>query len=176
LPQEVKLVRCTDPAFEKNSLSAASKYRFKPATTQEGTSVSCTTAVEINYWHDTNRDQVVPIRWEFSSPPGITTADAGADGVYPLTRKSIPPVVTRFVDSGYGNAAFLSLEGNGGCDVVLTKGKATDPKVTHCERPNLEKPAVESLLNSKYKPGSVNGVEVPMRVSIHLEYGGDTPK
>jgi hypothetical protein len=59
---------------------------------------------------------------------------------------------------------------------ISVKGKATDPHVTHCERPNLEKPAVESLLKSKYTPGSVNGVEVPMRVSIHLEYGGDTPK
>jgi hypothetical protein len=179
LPQEIKPVRCTDPSFEKNSLSAASKYRFKPATTQEGTPVSYTTAVEINYRLNNSDSLVIPVRWGFSSPPGITTADAGADGVYLLTRRSIPPVVTRFVDSGYGNAAFISLEGNGACDVVLTistKGKATDPKVTHCEHSNLEKPAIASLLNSKYKPGSVNGVGVPMRVSIRLELGGDSPK
>jgi hypothetical protein len=54
------------------------------------------------------------------------------------------------------------------------KGKATDPQVTHCERPELEKPAVESLLKSQYEPGIVNGIEVPMRASIHLDYG-DSP-
>jgi len=48
--------------------------------------------------------------------------------------------------------------------------------VTNCVRPALEKPAIESLLKSKYKPGMVNGNAVPMRASIHLEYGGDTPK
>jgi TonB family protein len=180
LPQELKLVRCTDPAFEKSSLSAASKYRFKAATTQEGNPVSYTLAVEINYrLNNSNNPIPMPVRWEFSSPPEITTTDPGTDGVYPLTRQSVPPVITRYVDSGYGNAAFLSPKGNGACDIVLTisaKGKATDPKVTHCERPNLEKPAVASLLNSKYTPGSVNGAAVPMRVSIHLEYGDDTPK
>jgi TonB family protein len=180
LPQEVKLVRCTDSAFEKSSLSAASKYRFKPATTKDGKPVSSTISVEVNYrLNNSNNPIPMPVRWGFSSPPGITTADPGADGVYPLTMKSVPPVMTRYVDSGYGIAAFLSPKGNDACDVVLTistNGKASGPKVTHCERPNLEKPAVESLLNSKYKPGSVNGVEVPMRVSIHLEYGGDAAK
>ena len=180
LPQEVKLVRCTDPAFEKNSLSAASKYRFKPATTKDGKAVSSTISVEINYRLNNSNDPIpMPVRWGFSSPPGITTADPGADGVNPLTRQSVSPVITRYIDSGYGNAAFLSPKDNGACDVVLTisvKGKASDPHVAHCARQNLEKPAVESLLKSKYKPGMANGIDVPMRVSIRLEYGGDTPK
>ena len=63
------------------------------------------------------------------------------------------------------------------CDVLLTiseKGKASEPKVAHCNRPELEKPAVESLLKSDYKPGMVNGKAVPMRGSIHLNYG-DAP-
>ena len=84
--------------------------------------------------------------------------------------------MAKFFDEGYGNTAFGSV-GNNPCDIVLTisaKGKASDPVVTHCERPTLEKPAVESLLKSKYKPGSVNRKEVPIRASIHLEYG-DVP-
>jgi hypothetical protein len=59
---------------------------------------------------------------------------------------------------------------------ISTKGKAADPQIKHCERPELEKPAVESLLNSEYKPGMVNGKAVPMRASLHLEYGGDAAK
>jgi hypothetical protein len=161
-------------------LSAASKYRFKPATTKDGKAVSSTISVEINYRLNNSNDPIpMPVRWGFSSPPGITTADPGADGVNPLTRQSVSPVITRYIDSGYGNAAFLSPKDNGACDVVLTisvKGKASDPHVAHCARQNLEKPAVESLLKSKYKPGMANGIDVPMRVSIRLEYGGDTPK
>jgi hypothetical protein len=128
--QEVKLVRCTNPSFEKCSLETASKYRFKPATTKEGKPVSTTISVEFNHRKDSN-DFPMPVRWGFSSPPGITTIDPGADGVYPLTRKSVPPVITGFVDSGYGNAAFLSPKGNGACDIVLTisiKGKASDQR------------------------------------------------
>jgi hypothetical protein len=67
--------------------------------------------------------------------------------------------------------------GNSACDIVITispKGKASDPQVTHCGNSYLEKPAVQSLLKSKYKPGQVNGRPVPMRASIHLEYG-ETP-
>jgi hypothetical protein len=53
---------------------------------------------------------------------------------------------------------------------ISAAGKATDPKVTHCERPELEKPAVQSLLESKFKSGSVNGKPVPIRTTVHLEY------
>jgi TonB family protein len=175
LPQEVKLVHCTNPIFENSSLSAASKYRFRAATTKDGKPVSSTISVEISYrLNNSNNPIPIPVRWGFGSPPGITTVDPGVDGVYPLTRKAVPPTITRFFDSGYGNAAFLSPKGNGACNIVLTistKGKATDPKITDCVRPALEKPAVESLLKSKYTPGSMNGALVPMRVSIHLEYG-----
>jgi hypothetical protein len=178
MPQKVKLVRCTDPSFEKCSLEAASEYRFKPATTKDGKPVTTTIFLEFNYRMN-NNDYPMSVRWGFSSPPGITSADPGADGVYPLTRKSVSPAITRYVDSGYGNMAFSSPKDNGACNIVLTigtNGKATNPKVTHCESVALEKPAVESLLKSKYKPGMVNGNAVPMRASIHLEYGGNAPK
>jgi hypothetical protein len=67
--------------------------------------------------------------------------------------------------------------GSDACNIVLTisaKGKPSDPQVTSCDRPALEKPAVASLLRSQYKPDRVNGKAVPMRAAIRLEYG-DTP-
>jgi hypothetical protein len=85
--------------------------------------------------------------------------------------------MSRFSDEGYGSAAFWSPE-KSACDVVLTisaKGKPSDPEVSHCETSSLEKPAVQSLLKSHYKPGSVNGKAVPVRASIHLECGGSPP-
>jgi outer membrane biosynthesis protein TonB len=33
LPQEIKLVRCSDPSFEKSSLNAVEKYRFSGPNT-----------------------------------------------------------------------------------------------------------------------------------------------
>lgn len=99
-----------------------------------------------------------------------------SDGVYPFTRRVTGPRVIKFFDEGYGRAAFAH-EGNEACDVMLTidtKGRASDPQVTHCERPELEEPAVQSLLKSRYQPGYVHGKEVPMRASMRLEYS-DSP-
>jgi hypothetical protein len=179
MPQEIEVVHCSDPSFEKNSSNAVAEYRFKPATTGEGNPVSSKIYIGIEFWIDGNTGPAMPISYAFSSPPGITSAAPDADGIYPLTELCAPPIITKFSDNGYGSAAFFSPKGNSACDIMLTistKGKATDPKVTHCERPNLEKPAVASLLNSEYEPGMVNGKAVPMRASVHLEYGGDAVK
>jgi hypothetical protein len=96
-----------------------------------------------------------------------------SDGVYPLTRSVTGPRLIRFSDKGYASMAFLH-EGNSTCDVMLTinpKGKASDPRVMHCEQPELEKVVMESLLKSDYKPGFVHGKEVSMRGLLHLTYG-----
>jgi len=178
IPQNITLIRCTDPIFEKYYLDAVSKFRFKPATTQQGKPI----AAEINEMIDVEFDGGINlknlIRYELKTPPGVISSDPSADGVYPLTKSTTPPTLAKFSDEGYGDAAF-AFAGNSVCDVVITisaKGKASDPQVTHCERPALDKPAVQSLLKSHYKPGSVGGKAVPMRASIHLEYGGVSPK
>ena len=159
--------------FANSSLATVAKYRFKPATTEDGDSVEYHLSVEIDYRRDGYFDPPAPIRHAFSAPPGCTSSDPGADGVYPLTNLAVPPTLTRFIDDRYGTAAFNSPEGNGSCDVVLTigtTGKPSDPHLIHCERPDLEKLAVQSLLKSHYKPSNVNGKAVAIRASIHLEY------
>jgi hypothetical protein len=160
-------------------VASVAKYRFKPATTEEGDPVVYHESVVINYYRPNCFDPAAPIRHVFSTPPGVASSDPGADGVYPLTKSVRPPDLTRFYDEGYGYAAFNSPEGNGSCDIALTisaTGKASDPHVTRCERPELEKPAVDSLLKSKYKAGSVDGKAVPIRASIHLEYADIPPE
>ena len=177
MPRNLALVRCNDPAFEKNSLDALAKYRFKPATRKDGTPISVQISVEINYRLDDASDPETLVRYGFFTPPGTTSDLPGADGVYPLTKSVTPPAITKFSDEGYGNAAF-PFPGGGACEVVLTisaKGKPSDPSLTHCEQPILEKPAVASLLKSRYRPGTLNGIAVPVRMSIHLEFGGFAP-
>ena len=192
MPQEIKPVRCSDFSFAKSSVASVAKYRFKPATTEDGDPVDYHESVEIDYilrdgscqkgsgWRAGDcPDPVAPIRHVFSAPPGVTSSDPGTDGVYPLTESVTPPTITGFSDEGYGVAAFNSPEGNGSCDIVLTisaTGKASDPQVTYCERPALEKLAVQALLKSHYNPGKVNGKAVPIRASVHLEYSDDNPK
>ena len=186
-PQNARIIHCTDPVFQESSLDAVKKYRFSPAVTQEGKPVSVMISVEVNYRlsrftfeHHSGRTGIsrevsAPIHYAFIPQQG-DASDPDSDGAYPFTRTVTGPQVIKFSDEGYGRVAFIH-EGSSVCDVMLTigvKGKASDPQVTHCERPELERPAVESLLKSEYKPGFVNGKEVPMRASIHLEYG-DSP-
>lgn len=177
MPQNPKVVRCSDPSFEKSSLEAVAKYRFKPATTLDGKPLPVMISVEINYRLSGGRGPGTLIRYAFRSPPGITSVAPGVDGVYPLSKVVDPPVLKEFSDQGYASEAFPFAE-KSACDVVLivnAKGKPSNPEVARCLTPSLEKSAVQSLLKSHYKPGSVNGKAVPVRVTIHLEYGGFPP-
>jgi TonB family protein len=172
-PQEIHVVRCTDPVFAQSSLDAVGKYRFQPATAQGGKPVAANISVEISFRQNGGPDPGLPIRCGFSSPPGISSSAPDADGVYPLTKLVDSPTMEHFSDDGYGNLAF-HLVGSGACDVVLTidaKGKPTNEQAPHCEKTVLELPAARSLLKSRYKPGSMNGKAVPVRVSVHLELG-----
>jgi TonB family protein len=183
MPQNIKVDRCTDPSFEASSLDAVEQYRFKPATTQEGKPVPVRVDVEINYRlyggvFKHSKVGQTQISCTFKTPPGIKSSEPDADGVYPFTETVTSPTLTKFSDEGYGDEAFR-IDGKGACDILLTisaKGIASDPQLIHCERHVIEKPAIQSLLNSKYKPGSMNGRAVPIRASIHLEYGGVSPK
>ena len=203
-PQAVRIVHCTDSAFEDGSSDAVKQYRFKPATTAEGNPVPVSLSTVLQYHAvkyslslrmlinlpaipdkhlaidrrmskaDVGREMSKPIRYGFIPlEGGISAPDR--DGIYSLTRSVTGPRVIKFADEGYGPMAFAH-EGNSTCDIVLTistKGKADDPHITRCERPELEKPVVESLLKSQYKPGMVRAKEVPMRATIHLNYGDD---
>ncbi|MGD0733036.1 MAG: energy transducer TonB [Terracidiphilus sp.] len=176
MPQHESVVRCTDPVFELSSLVAARQYRFRPATRKDGTPVDVRTTVEVNY-RMVGRELTTLVHFGVSAAPGTTPDLPGADGVYPLSKSVSPPGIVKFVDEGYGDAAFR-VQGTGACDVVLTvseKGKPSDPSVTHCEDPILQESAVASLMKSRYKPGTLKGVAVPVRASIHVEFGGFAP-
>ena len=176
-PHDIHLVRCSDPMFAEPSLHAVSKYRFKPATTADGTPTAMKVTIEIKFQLEHSSIPKFAIRFAFLSPLGTTSAAPGVDGVYPLARQIISPEMSVFSDQGYGNAA-VGMVGNGACDVDLTidaDGVPSDAQVVRCDKPILEKPAVESLLKSRYMPGNLNGKIVPIRVTVHLEFAGFAP-
>ncbi len=116
----------------------------------------------------------VQVSYAVRTPPGVISAQPDSTGVYPLIGTVEAPELVKFIDDGYGMAAFWE-PANGSCDVVIeiaADGKPSNAKVTQCERPILEKAATQSLLESHYAPGRINGTPVPVRVLIHLEFGG----
>jgi TonB family protein len=175
-PQSVRVVRCTDPVFVENSLAAVRQYRFSPATKQ-GTPVPVMINVEVNFrvmgWRQAPD---IKVNYTVRSLPGTVSAQPDNEGVYSLTGDMDPPQFTKFVDKGYGELVFATT-GNGSCDVVLVvdaKGKPSEAKAGDCQLANLQKPAVDSLRASKFMPGHLKGAAVPVRVLVHLEFGGYT--
>jgi TonB family protein len=183
-PQNPSVVRCTDPVFAENSLAAVMKYKFTPAITVEGKAVSVKISVEVNFrfrpGNQLPSDNEMPtvIKYTFLTLPGITSTAPSPDGVYPLSEMfkppNSPPRMLEFVSKGLGEAAVPFPDGVG-CDLFLTvdaKGKPSDAKVSHCDESILEKPALESLLKSKYKAATLNGKDVSVRAALHLAYEG----
>ncbi|MGB7986922.1 MAG: energy transducer TonB [Terracidiphilus sp.] len=174
--QNIKIIRCSDPLFAKIFLDRVMKDRFKPATTKDDKPVAVETTVSFSLKFTRGADPGSLFHYGFGTPPGTTSSGPDANGVYPLTKLATRPILTKFSDEGYDAAAFPFV-GSSPCDIVITisaKGTVSDPQVIHCERPALEKPAIDSLLKSKYTPGSVDGKAVPIRALIHLEFG-DVP-
>ncbi|MGC9159193.1 MAG: energy transducer TonB [Terracidiphilus sp.] len=192
-PQNPRIVHCSDPAFVASSLDAAKHDRFAPATTPDGKAV----AVEVQgvfpyssidslphlrrFSLDRSpgkstilREIRQPIGYGFLPVPDGVSPNPDSDGVYWFTRNVSGPRLIRFTDKGYARLAFVH-EGNSVCNVLLTidtKGRASDPKVTRCDRPELEKPVLQSLLKSRYEPGYVRGKKVEMRALMRLDYDG----
>jgi TonB family protein len=71
MPQEISLVRCTDPSFARTSLAAVSKYRFEPARTQEGKPVEVKIGLEVPFERSDGRDSPGnPVHYGFITLPG----------------------------------------------------------------------------------------------------------
>jgi TonB family protein len=181
LPQNPRIIRCTDTMFEKNSLDAIRQYRFKPAfRTSDGTPVAVMVTVEINFRFDAYGppdDAPAQIRYGFFSPPGTTSGDPDADGIYPFSKRLEGPTMTQFVSKGFGQAAAVFPDGTS-CKVVLVldaKGKPLNPTISQCDKPTLEQPAIDSLMKSKFKPAKLNGKDVPVKLLVYLVYEGFGP-
>ena len=195
LPHDVHIVRCTDKIFEEKSVKAISGYRFQPAAKADGTPVAVQLTIYVNYKtsiapymagnyaplaggvHVPISDPFTPsgsFKISMRTPPGTTSTDPDANGIYPVSSKMVVPAIKKFANEGLSGAGFMST-GECFCDVTITidtKGKASNAELVNCTRKNLEEPAIKSLLKSKFKPGTLNGKPIAVRATIHLEYLG----
>jgi hypothetical protein len=176
-PQKIQVLKCTDAGINQLSLDSVSKYRFKPATGPDGTPVQVPLTVQVSFrLGDGNRSKSGVI-YEIQSPVNSETSKPDPDGVFLLTEEMRSPVLSKFVDQGFSSSAsslskVSSRSNQPYCNVLLTidvKGKPFNPKA-ECNDAILEQPAVESLLHSHYKPGKLNGKQVPIRISVHLKF------
>lgn len=180
-PTHIQIVRCTNPIFAPNALTAVSDYKFKPGTrAADGAPVPVKIVVEIAFrMTDVPFDEAelwAPwrVRYDFSSPPGITSEGPGPDGVYPLTKQLETPQIVGFVSDGLGDAA-KSLDENTDCHLMMTidaKGKAQNPGSIDCSQEKMKKRVVNSLMESKYTPAKLNGKAVGVRLQVHFIYVG----
>jgi TonB family protein len=175
MPQDVKIERCSDSIFADNSLATVKEYRFKPAEMLDGTVIAVRVTMDVtftSYDGHTTSEPSGRISYAFLAPPGGTSLDPGPgpDGVYLLSYFLETPQMAKFNDKGFRLAA-NALHGHLACNVTLTldrKGKPSKAEISKCDKPELEQPAVESLLRSKFKPAKLNGNAVPVRMTVQL--------
>jgi TonB family protein len=176
-PVKPEIIQCTDTILANNSLAAVARYKFKPAQTVDGKAVQVKIVIEISFktYNSGIRAPSPLIRVAFNSPPATISTEP-VNGVYPITRKFLAPntlpELAEFKDEGFGRAAD-SLRTGVACDVVLTidaLGKPSNALLTGCDNKSLAKPAVKSLLKSKFKPAKLDGAAVAVRTSVHLVF------
>lgn len=188
LTSNTHVVHCTDSIFLISSLDAARHLRFNPATTPDGKPVVIIYNLLLRYHSikfyfdrdltqaDSNREILRPVHSGFTPVIGAATTP-DADGIYAFTLSVAPPHLIKFKDKGYAHEAFTH-QGNSLCDILLTideKGRPSDPRVTHCERPGLEQPAINSLLKSKFTPAKLHNKRIAIRATLHLSYDDPIP-
>lgn len=180
IPIHPQIVRCTDPIFAKNSIMAVMTYRFKPAMRiADRAPVPVMIKIEVGFRMSEPFDEAelwapLRIRYGFSSPPGMTSVGADADGIYPLSKQLDAPRMVSFISSGFGDAA-AQFNDDLECNIVLTidtKGKATHADIRDCNQEKIREPAINSLMRSKYSPARLNQKAVPVRLLVHLMYEG----
>ncbi len=184
LPQDPRMVRCTDPIFAEASLEAVKKYRFVPAkTVADNKPVLFSMHIEISYGPNLNPVSLPRPHTRIGFLVGSQPTPSGPDGngIYTLSRGFDPPnsfpQILRFANEGFGRAAF-SLKDGAGCVAALTideTGHATDAQVTKCDDASLENPVLRSLRKSQYSPAVLNGKPVPVRASVHVVCEGFGP-
>jgi TonB family protein len=183
MPQDMSVLRCSDPIFEPNTLKALAQYRFRPASNATGEPIAAQISVEVHFSFTGSNGQplgrvpTAQIGYAFASLPGITSTEPDTEGVYPLTKQMEMPTLTAIVDKGYSQAAEIFDQGIS-CSIQLTlsaKGKPSDPQIEHCDKPTLEKPAMDTLMSSHFKPARLNGKPVAVRLIVRFIYKGFAP-
>jgi TonB family protein len=147
------------PGLDAEALKALSQWRFKPGT-KDGKPVAVRIEVEIGF---ALSDGAMPER----RGPALDSPDvfkAGSGVTLPVivreTKPTYSPSAMR--DGAQGS---VKLE----C-VVLTDGTVGDIRLTKPLHPDLDEEAIRTLRQWTFKPGTKDGVAVPVQVDVEMTF------
>ncbi len=178
-PQNVNLVRCSNPAFAHNADAAVRKYRFKPATMLDGKPIAVIIHIIVNFSLEGGQTHPrVRMGLFIDSPPGIPDTTPDAAGIYPLLNTmEAPRLVTLRANAFEFLALWLPI--NASCDVLTTldaKARVAEAQVQRCDDKSMEKAALETVKSSKFSPELKDGKPVPVRMMVQLVFRGFEPE
>lgn len=157
--EDVKVTVPLHPELDKEAARALSEWRFEPGR-RDGKAVAVLVDVEMTF---TLRDEPpAPDRG-----PSLDSPDVLRPG-----KEVTTPVVVSERKPGYTPAALqgktqgrVKLE----C-VVLPDGTVGDVRMVERLHPQLDEASVRALRQWKFKPGTKDGVAVPVRVEVEMTF------
>lgn len=154
-----RVVEPLHPSLDAEALRALSGWRFKPGT-KDGTPVPVRVEIEMAFALG-DSPEAAPRGPALGSPDVFKMGSGVTLPVVIRERKpSYPPAVMR--DGVQGSVNLVC--------VVLTDGTVGDVRVTKLLHPDLEEEAVRSLRQWTFKPGTKDGVAVPVQIEVEMAF------
>jgi TonB family protein len=154
LVREARISRSLDAVhgLDEAALRAVGQWVFKPAMKTDGTAVSMPVTLEVAF-------RLTPF---------------GEGARRPFERGITAPVVLKEVKPNYTPGAMAArLQGSAAVDIVVgTNGTVTDARIFQSvdKQYGLDDEALRAARQWIFTPGTLNGVPVPVQVTIHLEF------
>jgi TonB family protein len=162
-----RVVEPLHPSLDAQALRALSNWRFKPGT-KDGKPVPVRVDIEMSF---DLRDGPQPA---FKGPA------LGSPEVFQVGNGVTVPLVIREQKPTYPPAVMRDgVQGGVNLEcVVLTDGTVGDVRVTKPLHPELDEAAMRTLRQWIFKPGTKDGVAVPVQVEVemHFRLGSGPPK
>jgi len=186
LPQDVKIVRCTDSHYAEESIKSVQLDRYDPARTADGKATAVRISNLMVYHLDGDPSSQDNVNYCASTDPPISFVHFGlrassglgatqpdSSGAYPLTRDIAPPQLKKLATVDLCEQGF-SMPEPLVCDIPLTisdKGKAHPDEKVHCSDNTAETAAAKSLNGATFQPAVYQGKPVAVKLIFHLIYG-----
>jgi Gram-negative bacterial TonB protein C-terminal len=174
--RNVRAIQCFDPPLISRAVQAIKKHPFAPAH-RNGATVMVLITVSVKFESHDGFPLAPGITYAMVTPPETKSCAPDLDGAYPLTRQIYPPGFSRFAEGTFSKVDLSRFE-DSTCKVLLTidaKGRPSDARVMSCGHAELEQPAINALMHSRYEPGLLHGRKrVPVRVLVKLFFQHST--
>ena len=154
-----RVVEPLHPSLDAEALRALSNWRFKPGT-KDGKPVPVRVEIEMTF---DLRDSPQPER----KGPGLDTPDVFKPGggvtLPAIIRETKPTYTATAMRAGAQGSVKLEC-------VVLTDGTVGDIRVTKRLHPDLDEEAIRTLRQWVFKPGTKDGVAVPVQIEVEMTF------